>query len=199
MDWRDAVTESFAGQTVDAARRALTARFKSGSIESAELDARMLVGAVLGLDLTGLISAAGRRLTADESTQPGGFRAPPPRRRAGRAHSRQQGILGTAAATLGRDAGAAARHRNRGRTGAGNAARLPCPRSSAAHRRPRHRLRCHSAGAAVGIVRRGRDRHRHQRGSVTNSTQQCGRSRPRRSRCISSPAIMRRSCRARSI
>lgn len=55
------------GQTVDAARRVLTARFRSGSIESAELDARMLVGAVLGLDLTGLISSAGRRLTADES------------------------------------------------------------------------------------------------------------------------------------
>jgi release factor glutamine methyltransferase len=55
------------GQTVDTARRALTARFKSGSIESAELDARLLVGVVLGLDLTGLISSAGRRLTADES------------------------------------------------------------------------------------------------------------------------------------
>lgn len=53
--------------TVDAARRALTVRFKSASIESAELDARMLVGAVLGLDLTGLITAAGRRLTSDES------------------------------------------------------------------------------------------------------------------------------------
>jgi release factor glutamine methyltransferase len=61
------VTEPLAGQTVDAARRALTARFKSSSIESAELDARMLVGAVLGLDLTGLISFAGRRLTANES------------------------------------------------------------------------------------------------------------------------------------
>jgi len=59
--------EPLAGQTVDAARRTLTARFKSSSIESAELDARMLVGAALGLDLTGLISAAGRRLTADES------------------------------------------------------------------------------------------------------------------------------------
>jgi len=55
------------GPTVDAARRELTARFKSSSIESAELDARMLVGAVLGLDLTGLISSAGRRLTSDES------------------------------------------------------------------------------------------------------------------------------------
>ncbi len=55
------------GQTVETARRALAARFKSASIDSPELDARMLVGAVLGLDLTGLISAAGRRLTSDES------------------------------------------------------------------------------------------------------------------------------------
>ena len=45
-------------QTVEAARRALTARFKSAAIDSAELDARMLVGAALGLDLTGLITAA---------------------------------------------------------------------------------------------------------------------------------------------
>ena len=55
------------GQTVDTARRALTARFRSASIESAELDARMLVGAALGLDLTGMISAAARLLTSDES------------------------------------------------------------------------------------------------------------------------------------
>ena len=37
-----------------------TARFKSAGIESAELDARMLAGAALGLDLTGLITAARR-------------------------------------------------------------------------------------------------------------------------------------------
>ena len=55
------------GQTVDAARRALAARFKSASIDSPELDARLLVGAVLGLDFTGLISSASRRLTPDES------------------------------------------------------------------------------------------------------------------------------------
>jgi release factor glutamine methyltransferase len=61
------------GPTVDAARRALTARFKSGSIESAELDARLLVGAVLGLDLTGLIAVASRRLSADESRSLGDF------------------------------------------------------------------------------------------------------------------------------
>ncbi len=61
------MTESLAGQTVDQARRALTARFKSGRIDSAELDARMLVGAALGLDLTGMIAAASRCLSPDES------------------------------------------------------------------------------------------------------------------------------------
>lgn len=59
---------TFAGQTVEQARRALSGRFKSASIDSAELDARMLVGAVLGLDLTGLITAASRLLTPDESS-----------------------------------------------------------------------------------------------------------------------------------
>ena len=71
--------KSFAGQTVESARRALTARFKSGQIDSAELDARILVGAVLGLDLTGLIAAAGRLLTSDESKRLADFA----RRRAG--------------------------------------------------------------------------------------------------------------------
>lgn len=61
------MSENFAGQTVELARRALTSRFKSGNIDSAELDARMLVGAALGLDLTGLIAAAGRLLTADQA------------------------------------------------------------------------------------------------------------------------------------
>ena len=59
--------DSFAGQTVEAARRALTARFKSNDIDSAELDARILVGAALGLDLTGVIAAASRPLTSDET------------------------------------------------------------------------------------------------------------------------------------
>jgi release factor glutamine methyltransferase len=61
------MTDSFAGQTVEAARRALTARFKSEAIDSAELDARMLVGAILGLDLTGMITEAGRILNSGES------------------------------------------------------------------------------------------------------------------------------------
>jgi release factor glutamine methyltransferase len=58
-----------AGQTIETARRALTARFKASAIDSAELDARLLAGAVLGLDLTGMIAAANRRLTADESVR----------------------------------------------------------------------------------------------------------------------------------
>jgi release factor glutamine methyltransferase len=58
---------SFAGQTVEAARRALAAALKARGIDSAELDARMLVGGVLGLDLTALIAAAGRAFTKEQS------------------------------------------------------------------------------------------------------------------------------------
>ena len=61
------MSESFAGQTVETARRKLIARFKSGTIDSAELDARILVGAALGLDLTGLIAAAARPVTSDQA------------------------------------------------------------------------------------------------------------------------------------
>jgi release factor glutamine methyltransferase len=61
------VTGPLAGQTVETARRSLTARFKSGQIDSAELDARILLGAALGLDLTGVIAAGSRLLTSDES------------------------------------------------------------------------------------------------------------------------------------
>jgi release factor glutamine methyltransferase len=63
------VNDSFAGRTVEAARRALTARLKFVSIESAELDARILVGEALGLDLTGMVTAAGRLLTSQESNR----------------------------------------------------------------------------------------------------------------------------------
>ena len=63
------MSESFAGQTIETARRALAAQFRKHKIDSAELDARMLVGAALGLDLTGVIAAASRLVTKDESTQ----------------------------------------------------------------------------------------------------------------------------------
>jgi release factor glutamine methyltransferase len=61
------VNETFAGQTVEAARRKLTARFKSGAVDSAELDARILVSAALNLNLTGLIAAAARPVTTDQA------------------------------------------------------------------------------------------------------------------------------------
>jgi release factor glutamine methyltransferase len=57
----------FAGQTIEAARRDVAARLKSAGIDSVELDARLLLGAALGLDLTGMISAARRTLTTTEA------------------------------------------------------------------------------------------------------------------------------------
>jgi release factor glutamine methyltransferase len=59
--------ESFANQTVETTRRALAAKFRKHGIDSAELDARMLVGAALGLDLTALIAATTRIVTQDEA------------------------------------------------------------------------------------------------------------------------------------
>ncbi len=63
------MTDSFAGQTVESARRMLTARFRTNKIDSAELDARILVGAALDLDLTGVIAAASRLVTAAEAAR----------------------------------------------------------------------------------------------------------------------------------
>jgi release factor glutamine methyltransferase len=60
---------SLTDQTIDAARRALTARFNAADIESAELDARTLIGAALNLDLTGLIASGARTLAASEATR----------------------------------------------------------------------------------------------------------------------------------
>jgi release factor glutamine methyltransferase len=61
------VSDTFAGQTVENVRRMLTQRFRTGGVDSAELDARLLVGAALGLDLTGMIAAAARRVTTSEA------------------------------------------------------------------------------------------------------------------------------------
>jgi len=61
------VSNPFTGHTVETARRTLTARFRTNAIDSAELDARILVGAALGLNLTGLITAATRPVTAAEA------------------------------------------------------------------------------------------------------------------------------------
>jgi release factor glutamine methyltransferase len=51
---------------IDAVRRDVARRFRDGGIDTPELDARILVGHALGLDLTDLICAAERRLDAGE-------------------------------------------------------------------------------------------------------------------------------------
>ncbi|SHN75985.1 peptide chain release factor N(5)-glutamine methyltransferase [Bradyrhizobium erythrophlei] len=58
---------AFAGESVEAARRALAARLRQHGIDSADLDARLLAGAVFGLDLTGMIAATTRIVTPDEA------------------------------------------------------------------------------------------------------------------------------------
>jgi len=57
------------GHSIESARRALTARLQAGGIEEPSLDARLLVGAALGLDLTGLITQADRHLAPEEATR----------------------------------------------------------------------------------------------------------------------------------
>ncbi|MBR0692153.1 peptide chain release factor N(5)-glutamine methyltransferase [Bradyrhizobium lablabi] len=54
-------------QSIDAARRALAARFNAAGNDSAELDARLLLGFALGLDLTGMVTSAHRTITPQES------------------------------------------------------------------------------------------------------------------------------------
>jgi release factor glutamine methyltransferase len=61
------VTSALAGLTVETARRALAKRFEAAAIDSAELDARLLVGNALGLDLTGLITQSARPLSVAEA------------------------------------------------------------------------------------------------------------------------------------
>ncbi|MGY8665952.1 peptide chain release factor N(5)-glutamine methyltransferase [Bradyrhizobium sp. UFLA05-109] len=57
------------GNSIESTRRILAARLRSAAIDEAEIEARLLVGAVLGLDLTGLITQADRPLTATEVSQ----------------------------------------------------------------------------------------------------------------------------------
>jgi release factor glutamine methyltransferase len=63
------VSNPLAGHSIESARRALTARLRSAGLDEAGLDARILLGAVLSLDLTGLISQAARPLTEAEASQ----------------------------------------------------------------------------------------------------------------------------------
>lgn len=58
---------NLANLSVEAARRQLGQAFRHASLDSPELDARLLIGAVLDLDLTGLVTSASRTLTAAEA------------------------------------------------------------------------------------------------------------------------------------
>ena len=112
-------------ETVDnVARRTLTARFKSAAIESAELDARLLVGpcARPRSDRHDHGSAAPTHLGRIEHASRNS-RAVVSRASRSRAFSAQKEFWGLPLQLVGRDAGAAARYRDGGRTGAGNAAR----------------------------------------------------------------------------
>ncbi|WBL79363.1 peptide chain release factor N(5)-glutamine methyltransferase [Bradyrhizobium xenonodulans] len=59
----------FTGQSIESARRALAGQLRSAQLDEAELDARILLGAILGLDLTGLIAQASRTLTEAEAAR----------------------------------------------------------------------------------------------------------------------------------
>lgn len=63
------MTGALAGLPLETARRVLTKRFEAAAIDSAELDARMLVGDATGLDLTGLITQAARQLSVAEAAR----------------------------------------------------------------------------------------------------------------------------------
>lgn len=61
------------GNSIESARRALTARLQSAGLEEAALDARLLVGAALELDLTGMVTQAARQLTPEEAARLEGY------------------------------------------------------------------------------------------------------------------------------
>lgn len=61
--------------TVGTARRALAARFKAAGIDNPDLDARLLVSAATGLDLTRLIVETARALSAQEAAKLDAFAA----------------------------------------------------------------------------------------------------------------------------
>ena len=63
------MSNPFTGLSVERARRALAAQLRSAQLEEAELDARILLGAALGLDLTGLVAQAARLLAEAETSR----------------------------------------------------------------------------------------------------------------------------------
>ncbi|QFI77214.1 peptide chain release factor N(5)-glutamine methyltransferase [Bradyrhizobium betae] len=63
------VSTRFTGLSIESARRALAAQLKAAQLDEPGLDARILLGAAVGLDLTGLIAQATRLLTGAEASR----------------------------------------------------------------------------------------------------------------------------------
>lgn len=61
------------GHSIERARRALAARLQAAGIEEPALDARLLVGAAVELDLTAMVTQAARRLTPEEAARLEGY------------------------------------------------------------------------------------------------------------------------------
>lgn len=59
--------DAFAGDSIGAARRQLARGFRQHGLDAPELDARIIVGHVLGLDHTALAAQSSRVLTAEEA------------------------------------------------------------------------------------------------------------------------------------
>jgi release factor glutamine methyltransferase len=57
------------GNSIENARRALAARLQSAGIEEAALEARLLVGAALELDLTGMVTQSARQVSPEEAVR----------------------------------------------------------------------------------------------------------------------------------
>ena len=63
------MTQPLNNLTIDAARRAVAARLKATGFETPDLDARLLLGHVLNLDLTGLITQGALVMTHDDEAR----------------------------------------------------------------------------------------------------------------------------------
>jgi release factor glutamine methyltransferase len=60
--------DAFAGDSIGAARRQLARGFRQHDLDAPELDARIIIGHVLGLDHTALAAQSSRVLTAEEAS-----------------------------------------------------------------------------------------------------------------------------------
>ena len=67
------MTAASAALTIEAARRDLGLRLKAAGIESPELDARLLVGAALDLDLTALVAQSNKTLSPNDAARLAAF------------------------------------------------------------------------------------------------------------------------------